>query len=295
MSHVALVHGKGRKDNVFCALELLPAEEIQELRSARSILVKPNLVHHLNQLASTHVDAVRGVLDFVRQHSQAPVTIADASYHGTKPAFRAFGFENLVGEYDQVVLFDLNDDETVPGFFIKQDGSRGEMRISKRAYESDYTINLTNMKTHRDTIVSLGVKNWTMGTWVVDPKVGVRGKYWPRWVFVDHGTQAHHETIAELLGQNKPNLTVIDGYLAMEGDGPTHGTKVEMGLALAGSDCLSVDAIGCLLMGIDPFGVPYLKNAHEFGYGQINEKDIELVGEKNISRLKRTFVFPKKL
>ncbi|MBU1663765.1 hypothetical protein KKE25_04310, partial [Patescibacteria group bacterium] len=64
MSRVAITKGDYRKDNVSRALELVSGDVTQKLRSARSIMLKPNLVHDREQLASTHVDAVRAVIEF---------------------------------------------------------------------------------------------------------------------------------------------------------------------------------------------------------------------------------------
>ncbi|OGL66561.1 hypothetical protein A2856_02635 [Candidatus Uhrbacteria bacterium RIFCSPHIGHO2_01_FULL_63_20] len=293
MSQVSIIHGEHRRENVRRAIEALPAEAFAKLASARSVLVKPNLVHHLNQLASTHVDAVRGVIDFVRTKTAAPITVADASYHGTKAAFRHFGYENLSDEYADVRLFDLNDDETVPGTYVKRDGSLGPMGIAKTVADAGFTVDLTVMKTHRDVGVSLAVKNWTIGVWVAKSRIGVTGRYWPRFPYLHaQGNDAHHETIAELLRQTKPDLAVIDAFLAMEGDGPTRGTPVEMGLALAGPDPVAVDATACRLMGIDPSGIRYLDLAAERGYGVSVEAQIDVVGETDWKRHIKTFVRP---
>jgi len=293
MQQVAVIHEEDRRENVRKALEELPGEAFAKLGTANSVLIKPNLVHHLNQLASTHVDAVRAVIDFVRTKSQAPIVVADASYHGTKAAFRNFGYENLPNEYQNVRLFDLNDDQTVPGTYVKRDGSQGEMGIAKTVADAGFTIDLTQMKTHRDVGVSMTVKNWTIGVWVAKARFGLQGKYWPRFPYLhEQGPQAHNETIAELLRQTKPDVAVVDAFLGMEGDGPTHGKPVEMKLALAGTDPVAVDAIGCRLMGIDPSGILYLDLAAKRGYGVLSESDIQVLGESDWKGYIKPFVRP---
>ena len=291
MPQVAIIHGENRRDIVRRAIEALPEETFAKLASARSVVVKPNLVHHLNQLASSHVDAVRGVIDVIRSKSSAPIIVADASYHGTKAAFRHFGYENLPKEYPDVRLFDLNDDETVPGTYLKRDGSLGEMGIAKTIANADFTVDLTVMKTHRDVGVSLTVKNWTIGTWVAKPRIGVTGRYWPRFPYLhEQGNDKHHETIAELLRQTKPDLGVIDATLAMEGNGPTRGTPIAMDLALAGTDLVAVDATACRLMGIDPASIRYLALASQRGYGVMDEALISPIGEADWKRYAKEFV-----
>ncbi|MBU0645868.1 DUF362 domain-containing protein [Patescibacteria group bacterium] len=293
MSYVSVIKGNDRRENVRQALEALPASVWDKLKIARTVLIKPNLVHHQNQLASTHVDAVRAVMDAVRARSQARIVVGDSSYHGTKPAFRNFGYENLPNEYENVRLFDLNDDETVPGYFMKREGSKGEMGFSKTVAEADFTVCLTPMKTHRDVGVSLTTKNWTIGTWVPEARIGLQGRYWPRWMYLHaEGPEAHNSTIAELLHQHRPDLAVLDAFLAMEGDGPTKGEPIKLDLALAGDDCVSVDRMACELMSIDPYDIGYLVMANQRGYGIMDKSRIELSGETDLSSLKKEFKKP---
>jgi uncharacterized protein (DUF362 family) len=293
MTNVAVIHGDERREIVKRTFELVLPEVLSKLTAASSILIKPNLVHHEHQLASTHVDAVRATLDVVRMHTQAPVTIADASYHGTKAAFRNFGYELLPTEYPRVELFDLNDDETVMGWYVKRDGTKGSMGFSKRVCGAGFTIDLTPMKMHRDVGVSLAVKNWTVGIWVPEPRSGIHGTYWPRSPFLhEQGPWAHHMTIAELLGQRKPDMAIIDGTMAMEGEGPTHGKAVPMQIALAGVDALSVDTVACELIGVRPEDIGYLVFASEKGYGVGDLNDINVIGENQWRELRRELEKP---
>jgi uncharacterized protein (DUF362 family) len=65
-----------------------------------------------------------------------------------------------------------------------------------------------------------------------------------------------------------PHLTVLDGHLAMEGDGPVFGDLLPWRIAAAGTDPLAVDWLVCSLMGIDPQSVGYLHYARLLGVGR---------------------------
>lgn len=268
MPKVCIETGEYRRKVVKDVVDQLGDPFLERCKKATLILIKVNLVHHENQLAGTHVDAVRGVLDVIRTHTGVPVVVGDASYHGTKAAFRNFGYERLPEEYAKVMLVDLNDDAHVDGTITLGDGSPMTIRRSKMAHDADLTISLTNMKTHRDVGVSLSVKNWSVGTWLVPPRIGLTGRVWSRspWMHAQ-GPRAHHRAIAELFQQRPCDVAVIDGILAMEGDGPTRGTPVPMHLALAGFDAVAVDAIGTTLMSIDPHAIGYLEFCAEMGLG----------------------------
>ncbi len=292
MINVILETGENRRHTVARATEQAGGDFFDRCKLAETILIKPNLVHHENQLASTHVDAVRGVLDVIRPKTKAKIIIGDAGYHGTKAAMRNFGYEHLTEEYPNVELRDLNDDEWVEGYSILTDGSKNQIRISKTAKSADVKICLTVMKMHRDVGVSLSVKNWTVGTWVAPSRVSATGLIWARWPWLhEQGPVAHHRTIMELYRQLPCDLAIVDGIMAMEGDGPTSGTPVPMGVVLAGTDPFAVDAVACTLMGVDPHDIGYLQMASDENLGVIDMGRID-VPPAAIAELSRHFARP---
>ena len=292
---VAVIHGEYRKRNIDQALSLITEDVVEQLRSASSVFIKPNFVSSTNQLASTHVDAVRSVIEFVRKYTQVPIVVGEAGYRGTKSAFRNFGYENLMNEYQGVELLDLNDDDTVQldtldplrqGFGgqagvnpSEGNDDRKGVKISKTALEADFKIVIANLKTHDTVDVTMAVKNWAVGTLVVEPKISANGKVWSRDIMHRNDPEYTHDMISTLYAQNKPNMAVIDGFMGMEGQGPASGDPVEMKLALAGSDPIAVDRIAAKLMGFNPDQIKYLSEQIE----------VEVVGEKGWERLVRKF------
>ena len=84
----------------------------------------------------------------------------------------------------------------------------------------------------------------------------------------------------------KPHLTVIDGFVAMEGRGPTDGSPVKMDLIIAGKDPVATDATCARVMGLDPHEISHIRTANQKGIGNIDE--IEVVGS-SIEDVKRPF------
>jgi uncharacterized protein (DUF362 family) len=76
----------------------------------------------------------------------------------------------------------------------------------------------------------------------------------------------------------KPALTVIDGFVGMEGSGPIDGTPVQMNLIIAGTDTVATDATASRIMGINPHEIKHIHRAHEKGLGNID--DVQVIGEK---------------
>jgi uncharacterized protein (DUF362 family) len=80
------------------------------------------------------------------------------------------------------------------------------------------------------------------------------------------------------------DLAVIDGvysyYGAIKRGAPNHGIKrVKTDLLIVGRDCVSVDAVGFGLTGIDPSDIDTMVEATERGLGQSDLKKIKVVGE----------------
>lgn len=277
LTKVIFETGEIRRENIARATAALGDDFIDRCKNAAQILLKVNLVHHEQQLASTHVDAVRGFLDTIRPLCRTEVIVADAGYHGTKVALRNFGYERLLDEYEHVRLVDLNDDEFVEQYSVRADGTHNTIRRSKLAVTAGLKISLTPMKTHRDVAVSLAVKNWSVGTWLAPARISASGRVWARWPWLhEAGPWAHHASIMELYRQTPCDYAIIDGTLAMEGDGPTQGEAVPMHTVLAGQDAVAVDAVAATLMGIDPFDVGYLNLCHENGLGTIDLARIDV-------------------
>jgi uncharacterized protein (DUF362 family) len=95
----------------------------------------------------------------------------------------------------------------------------------------------------------------------------------------------------ELYRQMPCDLAIVDGIMAMEGDGPANGQPVPMNLVLAGQDPFAVDAVGCTLMGVDPQEIGYLHFGSEERLGVIDMGKID-VPPAAITLLSRYFNRP---
>jgi uncharacterized protein (DUF362 family) len=71
---------------------------------------------------------------------------------------------------------------------------------------------------------------------------------------------------------------VLDGFTAMEGNGPVSGNKVDWGVAIAGTDGVAVDSVAAHLMGFDPKSIGYLNFCSQDGLGRGNMDTIRVIG-----------------
>jgi uncharacterized protein (DUF362 family) len=96
---VALVHGDDRRKNVYNALMAVDDQIRPRLKRKRYAMTKPNNVSNVKQLAATHVDALRGILDYLRDRLRGPVVVAESGPRDTMEGFENFGYPRLVSEY----------------------------------------------------------------------------------------------------------------------------------------------------------------------------------------------------
>ena len=66
-SNVALIHGDNRRKNVYDALMAVDKDLQPKLRTRKYVVIKPNFVSTTNQLAGSHADAMRGILEYLSE------------------------------------------------------------------------------------------------------------------------------------------------------------------------------------------------------------------------------------
>jgi uncharacterized protein (DUF362 family) len=326
MSRVALVRGEDRYDNVRQALDCIAGD--LDLSGKQRVLIKPNFVVTHHQPAATHVDAVRAVLDLLRERYDGPITVAEGpAVQTAAEGFASFGYGPLVRSHG-VTLADLNDDEPYPVQVYDWKLRPLRLHLARSVVESDFRISVSPPKTHDVVIVTLGLKNMIMGSLISrfthsHPSqggsrfsVGAASKWlWhriPRWVrrlppaeWLTFRTMSMLEpsdkmkmhqsypvinlNLALLAPVVMPHLSVIDGFEGMEGLGPSEGDPVPWRIALAGADALAVDVTAATLMGFDPDGVGYLHYCKQMGLGAGDPHQIEIAGNATMAECARPF------
>lgn len=269
---------KDRGEGVRFVLSAMGAEgELPRVRG-EVVLVKPNCVSATNQLASTHVDALAAVLEMLAFHDPKRIIIGEGSAADTEAAFRNFGYYELSKRFD-VEFLDLNKDRHEILHVFGAQGERISVRISRTAMEA-FRVSVALPKTHDTVIVTLSLKNVVVGS-ILD------GDKWK----IHQGYPAINLSLAHLGRWLRPDLSVIDGFVGMEGDGPTGGTEVPHRVALAGRDPVAVDAVAAHLMGFDPGEIGYLVHAQALGVGAATLEGIEvrLRGAESLGALVRRY------
>jgi len=98
-SVVSLVRGESRRKNVSDALVAIEDQIAPQLKRKKYVVIKPNNVSTVNQLAATHPDALRGILDFLAPRFRGPVVIAESSAGNTLEGYENFGYNRVASEH----------------------------------------------------------------------------------------------------------------------------------------------------------------------------------------------------
>ncbi|MEA5467689.1 DUF362 domain-containing protein [Spirulina sp. 06S082] len=131
------------------------------------------------------------------------------------------------------------------------------LRLSKEALNADVVINLPKIKSHIQLTMTLGVKN-LFGC--------VPGKM-KAWWHLEAGKDASRfgEMLVETARAIAPELTIIDGIIAHEGNGPSGGDPRFLGILGASADVFALDLALLDLLHVDPALVPTMVAAQNLG------------------------------
>ncbi|HLN21137.1 MAG TPA: DUF362 domain-containing protein [Bacteroidales bacterium] len=298
-SNVSLVKGNDARDNTYKSLMAIEDEIMTSLQGKKRILIKPNFVVVTNPLCATNVEAVRGILDFIKPRFKGPIEIGEATVsgarnsgvalldasEGTFKGFKDYGYLPLEKEYD-VKLTDLNLEPHITHYIFNPAGNRPQpIRIISKYLDADqYLISASKLKTHNCVLVTMSLKNILMGAPKNDYKTQndkfLMHAWNPKSVVLEAMTkdQVLHYNLFQISQLTYPDLGVIDAWQAMEGDGPVDGAPVDTRMALASVDPLALDTIGTKIMGFDPTQVLYLSSMNEAGMGQGDSDKINVLG-----------------
>jgi len=281
ISQVSIMQGDDRRKNVLAALAAIDDQIMPKLRQKKYVVIKPNIVNTVNQLASSHADAVRGIIEYLAPRFRGPIVIAESSADDTLEGYESFRYTRLPGEYggQKISLVDLNREakyETLP--LIDFDLHVTPVRLAARLLDPDaFVICAAVMKTHNAVVATLSVKNMVLGAPLHNPPG--EGEWSDKRKY-HVGVRQNHYNMLLTAQKLQPNwgAVVIDGYEGMEGDGPNSGNPVASRIAIASTDYIAADRVGLETMGIDSSWVGYLVYCGQVGLGNYDLKKIHIQG-----------------
>jgi uncharacterized protein (DUF362 family) len=242
------------------ALRLALEELLQPLGGLQAIvkpgdrvLLKPNLLtgSRLTKECTTRPELVACVAELVQAAGGQPF-LGDSPAFGTaRGVAQANGYQPFLAELNlPVVEFSGKRYQTIGEEF-------NHLLLSKEAMAADVVINLPKLKSHMQLTLTLGVKN-LFGC--------VPGKM-KAWWHMEAGKDSDRfgTMLVETARAIAPNLTIMDGIIGHEGNGPSGGEPRFLGVLAASSDVFALDRAIVEILQVNPAGVPTIAAAQRLG------------------------------
>jgi uncharacterized protein (DUF362 family) len=256
---------------------LADLEPLPLFKGAR-VLLKPNCLsahHGPERPVNTRVEVVEAVGHYLRTHHQIELLIGDSggmgSYGKAKRAYALMGLDRVADTLGaQLVNMEergLIDLQSPVGKNLPQ------FKATDLLDQIDVIINLPKLKTHILTGMTGAIKNF----------LGLLPGSLKRAVHVDAPSgPAMAQALVDILAGIKTKVPLImnlmDGIIAMEGTGPTHGRPQDTGWLLASLDPVALDYAAATIMGFNPSKVRTITAAAQAGLGNGEHSRIELRG-----------------
>jgi len=207
------------------------------LRGKQKIYVKPNMSH--SEYLPGVVTSPELLSELVGQlrdgNNEVVVGESDGFNYPCNSAFEKTGIEAAVKKAGGSVI-NLSEDKVVKVKFAVNSSPIKELLLSKTVLDADATVDLPLMKTHEFTMYSGAIKN-LFGCIPSNRRIYLH-PYLP-------------EVFYRLYTIIKPQLTIMDARIGIEGNGPTKGKPVKMDLVLTSNDALAVDIIAAKIMQLN--------------------------------------------
>lgn len=250
---------------VRAALEALPLPEL----AGKRLLLKPNLLSSDDtplKPVNTHPEVVRAVAEFFLERGTAHIHVGDScgslSPGSTRRAIENTGLNEVASDLG-LELFNV---DLMPHFerAIPEGILMRKAVLPELLDKIDLLVTIPKMKTHSLTAMTGAVKN----------QFGLMpGKHKKDVHLLAPQSELFAQTLVDLFTVTRPHLAIMDGIIAMEGNGPAAGRARDAGLILASNSAPAMDMAVAVIMGLDPMEVDTLRLAAErgLGPGQIDE------------------------
>ncbi len=231
------------------------------------VLLKVNLVagHEVNRRVTTDPSIVRAAAKIILEQGAIPFIADSPGIDNFKNAAEKAGFMSVARELN-IECRELIDPVDIQ---VKDDADFHKIQVSRYVLEADKIINLAKLKTHGQMYLTMGVKN-LFGC--------IPGRLKAGWHYnVGLNREKFAALLLDLYNAVKPDFTILDGVIGMQGDGPTSGEPYNFGIIAACVDALTMDFHLCKMLGAKFEDYPLYLAAKKRNLPQcvLNPSDVE--------------------
>ena len=240
------------------------------VRPGMSVLLKPNLVSAADpeRAVTTHPSVVQSVVELVQETGGVALI-------GDSPGSPAREVPRVYRKTGMSEVAERTGARLIPFEGVVWRQHRGsDYYLAQEPLEVDRVINLPKLKTHVFTLYTGAVKN------LFGVIAGTRKRQAHCWA---PGVGEFSQVLVDVLELVPPALTIMDGVLGQEGNGPgAGGTPRWYHCILASTDPVALDAVVTRAMGYRPDEVLHLRYAGVRGLGISDHRAVEVVGQPQV-------------
>ena len=225
-----------------------------KIKSGQRVLIKPNLLSFATpeDAILTHPLVIKAAVEYVLEKGARP-QVSDSPAIGSferivkmnKINVALKGLDVICSPFKNTVMLDIGK-------------PYGKIEIARDAAEANVIINLPKLKTHTQMLLTLAVKN------MFGCVVGFKKSQWHMRAGTD--TDAFARLLIAIHQAVKPTVSILDGVLTLEGEGPGKGGKPRhIGVLMGSADSFALDMVVCQMLGVSYKRAPILKNALDKG------------------------------
>jgi len=252
---------------VRCQFELLGGLE-RFVKRGDTVLIKPNFIaprsHHVSA-AQTHPAVILEVAGMLKDFGAKPFVADSPAWANAAACARVLELTEPLRKLG-VPIRELDAPRK-----CRLGPGKPRVGISSAALDADAIINLPKFKAHQQLVATFAVKNM-FGC--------ISGKHKALWHFRKGGNpDEFYELLVDTYRYLHPVLTIIDGIVVMEGQGPIRGKSKPLGWLIGGADPMACEMVCCRLVDIEPGQVPIIRTARRVGFGCCDLGQIEVLGD----------------
>ncbi|AFM23528.1 DUF362 domain-containing protein [Desulfomonile tiedjei] len=274
-SKVAIVRYETPLASVRRAIDL--CHGLDHLPASAKVFIKPNIVYWSKTApfpkwgVVTTSRVVHDMVVLLKERGIDDISIGEGTVvyfpkdrETAQHAFETLGYNVLKKRYGVKTV------DIFAGAFEKVDlGDGVEFNFNADILHSDFVVDIPVLKTHAQTVVSLGIKN-IKG--VIDMKS--RRKC--------HSADPErnlHFLVSKLANKIPPSVTVLDGIFTNERGPGFDGRMRRSNILVASADMFAADKVGAKILGYEPSDVPHLVYAAAERGRCLDLSDVEVMGE----------------
>jgi len=226
---------------------------LKQVHTSDKVFIKVNIcIDRPTRGATVTPEVIGSLVEILRDRaSEVVVGESDASSTSGDLAFQTSGIGKAVDDAGGKWI-NISKDETVVVNDRKLQALNGK-KFSKTMMDADIVVSNALVKTHEITEITSTIKNM-FGSLPYKKKLLFHPKL--------------DQVMNDLVYVYQP-VALVDGLVAMEGNGPAQGDLVDYGVMLSGDNCVETDATVATIMGFDPEQIRHIRLGHTRGIGDI--------------------------